>query len=162
MIADASPLIVFAKAGRLELLAAVVGSVEVPAEVRAECVDLAPELPDAALLRDAFEEGWLVVADAPVRELARVRRRHPHLGLGETAALALARARGGVLLVDDRAARRAAKLEGVRPVGCLGVLAAAIRQELLNPEEAHRAFSDLLEAGLWVSGTVADRFWQSV
>ncbi len=163
MISDASPLIIYAKAGRLELLRSVAGTLVVAPEVRHECVEKAPDLPDAALLRDAFEDGWLEVAEPAARDLAHVRRRHPHLGPGESASIALGRSMGeDVLLLDDRAVRRAARLEGLQPVGCLGFLAAAIRRDVIDREAAHQAFSDLLSAGLWVSGAVAERFWHAL
>jgi predicted nucleic acid-binding protein len=53
------------------------------------------------------------------------------------------------LLVDERAARRAARALGLRVIGTLGVLLAAKRKRLIT--EVRPLLDELLRKGFWVS-----------
>lgn len=164
MIADSSVLILFARAGRLDLLRRTFRHVEMPAAVRAECIDAAPGLPDALVLKAAVGERWLRSVPVAPRRVSAVSRRYPNLGLGEAAVLALAlqRAERAVLL-DEAPARRVALLEGIEPVGSLGVLALAHRRGQLRTKRAvGDAVQELLSAGLWVAPEVLEAFWKSL
>lgn len=164
MIADASVLIVLSRAGELGSLRQVAGNLVVPEAVHREAVAAAPEEPDAKRIRGAIEDGWIAVEDAPEDAVEAVHQRHPDLGAGEAAVLALATEEGAdVVLLDDRLAREAAKLEELRPVGTLGVLARAYREGHLADRAAlQSAVRDVLEAGLWVSADVVEAFWDRV
>lgn len=164
LIADASGLILFAGAGHLDILQGTVEEVRVPGEVHQEVVQAKPDRPDARLVAEAVQEGWVVVEAPDPDVLDRIERRHPRIGRGETAAIALARSLGEEsVLIDDHAGRGAAKLEGLRPVGSLGVLAAAVRSGVVADKvEAGRVLRDLLRAGLWVDAAVIEEFWLEI
>lgn len=162
MIADSGVLIVFARAGRLALLRRLFATLDVPPAVRRECL-AAKEAPDAAALLAAMRTGWIRVRRPPPRAEGVVRRRYPNLGRGEVAAIALARgAREREVLLDDALARRAARLEGLTPVGSLGVLARAHRRGVLRRDQVARALGDLLAAGLWMAPDVIESFWAAL
>jgi predicted nucleic acid-binding protein len=144
LIADASPLILLAKAGRLELLLRVASRVFVPRAVLDEV--RRGQGPDARLV----EEARLEVRAVPAPALARVRALDVRLGPGEAAAVALALALDGDVLTDDRSARRTARLLGVGGVGSLGIVLAANRRGL-PANEARVAIGDLVAAGLWIA-----------
>jgi len=89
----------------------------VPPAVAAE-LRLSDSRPGSLALARAREEGWLAVvpvAAAPPH-LARL------LDAGEAEAIALAKAQGALLLIDERAGRTAATKEGVAVVGTGAVL----------------------------------------
>lgn len=67
---------------------------------------------------------------------------------GEAAVLALAATAGGVAVVDDGAARRAARVRGVRYKPTLSLLCDAIRQDLLTVRLVSALADDLL-AGVY-------------
>lgn len=164
MIADSSVLILFARAGRLQILEDTVGRLEAPAAVLEEAIDAKPDRPDAqalAALRDAKRLEQVRVPPEPVDVL---HERYANLAPGETAVLAAALDRDeDVVLLDERPARQAARLEGVDPVGSLGVLARAYREGLLKDKAAlAEAVRDVLDAGLWVSADVIEAFWARV
>jgi predicted nucleic acid-binding protein len=72
------------------------------------------------------------------------------LGAGESEALSLAmELHADYLLVDERAARRAARALGLRVIGTLGVLLAAKRKRLIT--EVRPLLDELLRKGFWVS-----------
>ncbi len=100
VVADAGPLIALGKLDRLDLLPALFERVMVPHAVLAECLTQ-PGLPDSVRIGAALTEGWLLASDARVEDIAG-------LGVGERAAIGLARQMGAALLADDRAARACA------------------------------------------------------
>jgi predicted nucleic acid-binding protein len=162
LIADAGVLIVFARAGRLPLLRRLFSTGDVPPAVRRECL-AAKEAPDAGALLSAMSTGWIRVRRPPSRAEAILRRRYPNLGRGEVAAIAIARGvREREILLDDSLARRAARLEGLTPVGSLGVLARAHRRGVLRRDQVARALGDLLAAGLWMAPDVIESFWAAL
>lgn len=122
VVADASPLIILARVGMLDLVRELYGPVRVPSVVWAEAVDGKPDASDVVALRTAT---WIVVdigadADPVARELEAV------LDRGEAAAIALAVLRGAdTLLMDERRGRREAAARGVETRGTVGVLALA-------------------------------------
>lgn len=124
-VADAAPLIAFARIGQLGLLPKVLGEVFVPDAVAAEC--LARDLPGASEIKEAFATG-LLVRHADVGNGVPT---FPQLDAGETAAIHLAQHIGAVLLVDERLGRAVAQRLRLSVVGSLGVLIAAKRQGLI-------------------------------
>ena len=90
-----------------------------------------------------------VVADAsPLIALQQIGQ--PTLLRGTFAELSLAmELHADYLLVDERAARRAARALGLRVIGTLGVLLAAKRKRLIT--EVRPLLDELLRKGFWVS-----------
>jgi predicted nucleic acid-binding protein len=164
VIADASVLIVFVRAQRLDVLLRTVGKVSVTREVHAEAVDAAGDRPDAQAIARAVEGGRIARVVADRRRLDQIASRYPNLGRGEASVIACALQRKEkVVLMDERAARRAAAIGGLRVVGSLGVLARALHAGVIGSRrELGRVLQDLLEAGLWVSPDLVEAFWQDV
>lgn len=143
VVADASPLIFLGKLEQLELLNELFPSpILVPTLVRDEI--LAPPLPpDQRLALERFLEG--VSIEEPTQKPAV-----PGLSRADNAVLGLALAkRADRLLADDRILRRVAQVEGLRPLGTLGILLRATRIGLLEARDTRRLLRDLLhEHGL--------------
>lgn len=164
VIADASPLILYARVQRLDVLFRVAGPVRVTEAVRAECIDAAPERADARALSAALDAGRVSLVPVEPRRLTAVRRRFPNLARGEASTLAAAMQHGErVVLLDEGRARRAAALLGLRPVGSLGVLRLAHHSRALPSKEAlAETIRDMVAAGMWVSPVVIETFWKDV
>ena len=125
-VLNASPLIVLARAGYLDLVPELVSSVVVPRAVATE-VSAGPAQDPVA--RFLAQPSWLSVVDItpPLSPLAIWR-----LGQGESEVLEYARRNPGTTAVlDDRAARRAALALHIPLIGTLGLLAAAAKSKLL-------------------------------
>jgi len=132
VVSDASPLIALARIDCLDLLPKHYGTVLIPAEVYAEVVVAAPDLPGARQIAGA---GWIEVAAArdPAGLDEAVRR--TGLGTGEVSAVLLAKEMAaGLVLIDERRARRFAKSEseGLEVMGCLGILETMYRRAQLR------------------------------
>ncbi len=144
-VPNSSPVIVLARVGRLDLMARLAEQVVLPEAVAAEV--LAGPTGDPARL--AVEAGEWV-------------RRSPQecppsllewgLGAGETSVIALALENHCTAILDDAAARAAARTFGVATVGTIGLLVRAKVRGLIT--SASQAISEVREAGLYVDDTV--------
>lgn len=162
VICDSSVLIVYARSGQLRLLQDLFQALEIPAAVEEECVLRGGSRPGAPALRQAIDDGWIRVSRTP-RASAGLTKRFPNLGRGEAAAIALARARSAdAVLMDDSLARHVAKIEGLRVVGSLGVLALAHERGVLKSRESvEQALRQLLHGGLWTGADLVQDFWDA-
>lgn len=130
VIADTSALVALAACDGLPLLDTLFKEVRVPPEVLKECtVQGKAEAERLRLyLRDRVEEvdlSDLVIAAAG-------------LGLGELEAMALyKKLRADRLLVDDRRARKVARLNRIEVVGSVGVLLLAKERGLISSVRSH-------------------------
>jgi predicted nucleic acid-binding protein len=141
-ISDASPLIVFAKAGFLELLRSLPKGIIIPEPVAVEVL-LGPEDDPA---RSALAGGWgsraspVAIPDC-VQEWG--------LGQGESSAIALCLERHpATAVLDDAQARMCARSLKVQVIGSLGVLLLARRRGLIPSFSS--AAGKLKGAGLFV------------
>jgi len=147
-VLNASPLIVLARAGYLDLIPQLVSSVVVPRAVATEVAAGPAEDPAARFLA---QRSWLSVVDLtpPLSPLAMWR-----LGQGESEVLEYARRNPGTIAVlDDRAARRAAAALRIPLTGTLGLLAAAARNNLLP--SLRDAIDALQACGLYLHPDIA-------
>lgn len=121
VVSDASPLINLAAIGHLDLLRALYGTVCIPNAVHRE-VTRFEEQPGA----DAVQSlEWVKAQSCPRPDLATALGQD--LDAGEAEAIALAVDTGALLLIDERAGRRAASRLDVSRLGLLGVLVEAKR-----------------------------------
>lgn len=144
-VPNASPLIVLAKIGRLDLLEEEGRTLIVPAEV-AEEVRRGPATDPARL---AIERGW---GGSPVREEADAEVLEWGLGAGESAVLGVARRSRAVAVLDDGEARAAARVLGCQVIGTLGVvLRARVRGRIASAADVLHA---LVRAGFRLDAAV--------
>lgn len=131
-VADTSPLCYLVLIGEIDLLPALFSEVLVPPGVAAELADA--RAPEAVQAWWKDRPAWLRVVDPgdePPPEA--VRRLHR----GEREAILLARRVGAdIVLLDEKAARGAAKVLGLAVMGLLGVLAAASAQGRVDAVQA--------------------------
>ena len=133
LVFDASTLILLAKS---ELLDIFLDDYEdtplIPGAVAAESTG--SSRPDALLIRQRIAEGRLKVEEVQESRVFDRLGLDFRLGVGETAALALALAKGKSALVatDDRSAIRACKVLRIRFVTSLGILTRAVEKGLLT------------------------------
>ena len=126
VIADAGPLIAFARLGQLALLAQVFEQVWVTEEVLTECT-CRSDYAEAKPILEAAQNQVIHRCTAPPShfELAL------HVDDGEASAIAAAAEWGFGVLMDDKAGRRMAKNFCVPCIGTVGVLVLAKQKHLL-------------------------------
>lgn len=151
IVADATPLIHLARAGRLGLLPKLYERVVVPRSVWEEAMGQDEPRPEAQALRDA-SESWLEVRTLAAREMrtADALRKGAPLGRGESEAIALAESLRAALLMDDRVAIGLARMRGVSTRWTTSAVLEAHLGGILDRTDARRAIEDLVGAGLWI------------
>jgi len=125
IIADAGPLIAFARLQRLSLLPQIFGRVLVTTIVLNESAGRSNFL-ESPLIQQAVNSGLLELCTPPdfsafVQEI----------DAGEASAIAMARESECGVLMDDKAGRRTAKNIGIPVIGTVGVLVLAKRKGLV-------------------------------
>ena len=149
-VLDASPLIILAKADYLHLLPKLLSPVVIP---RAVATEISTGTPDDPAVRFLARRSWLSLVDlAPaLSPLATW-----GLGPGESEVLEYARRYSGTIAVlDDKAARRAARALQIPLTGTLGLLVAAAQMSLL-PSLAV-AIESVRACGLYVDSATVSR-----
>jgi predicted nucleic acid-binding protein len=124
VVSDTSPLTNLAAVGHLDLLQALYSQITLPEEVRDELVlGGSGNNPGS---HEVLTAGWFVVVPVDTQQRDQLTRTYRALDIGEAAALALAVARSAdLILVDDKAARDAARALQLSHIGVVGVLLAA-------------------------------------
>jgi len=150
VVSDASPLILFAKIGRLDLLKKLYSEVLIPREVEKEVTRR-----EASPIISGLREGWIIVEDVELS--SEVKEMGEKLGLheGEMYALSLALYKNiKEFLADDKLARVAARIIGLKAIGCLGVVMKVYETSIITRSEAVNTIQKLVEVGLWISPEV--------
>jgi uncharacterized protein len=144
VVSNSSPLIALARIGRLNLLASFYERILIPAEVHQEVTVAGRSLPGAEEVRSAQ---WIEVAAQKTSPHSSLAQACQHLGAGERGAILLAKSLdANLVLLDERQARRVARLAGLSIVGCLGILEAGARRGLVP--DLRQAYIDLLRQGV--------------
>ncbi len=135
IIADAGPLIAFAKTKHLQNLQQLFGQVWIPSSVKKEC--LAKPGLDADRITIAIEDGWLVVKTIPETEPPSFLNA---LGADEldSIQLALQSPQTSLLIIDDRLARRQALTYALNIIGTARLLDIAEKQGIIPNAEQLR------------------------
>jgi predicted nucleic acid-binding protein len=149
-VLNASPVIILARAGFLELVPKLVSSPVIPRAVATEIKAGRAEDPAFKFLGSP---SWLTVVDLnPALSPLAIWR----LGQGESEVLEYARRNPGtVAVLDDKAARRSASALNIPVVGTLGLLLAAKQSGLL--ESLQGAVDRVRNSGLFVDDSVVSR-----
>jgi len=131
VVSDTSPITNLAAVGHLNLLQILYGQIALPEEVRDELVlGGSGNNPGA---HEILTAGWFVVVPVDVQQRDQLTRVFRALDIGEAAALALAVARtADLVLLDDKAARDAARALHLAHIGVVGVLLAAKARGLVS------------------------------
>ena len=90
---------------------------------------------------------WLSQVQLSPAEQIRSEALAQKFGLGESACIAIAEARGGFLLTDDLGARRRAIASGLTVTGTLGVLDRLIKAGALSLDEAEGLLIEMVSRG---------------
>lgn len=162
VVADSGPLIALAKVNRLDLLRRLYRSILTGPAVFTEVVTagLATKAFDAALLNDAYVEGWMQVR-GPVRPTLSA---SIALHTGELESISLAiESDADWVLIDDLVARRVAETT-LRAAGCrtnvkgtLGVVVTARAQNLLSKDESIEVIRTFkLRPDIWLDARLCD------
>ncbi|MGC8817073.1 MAG: hypothetical protein ACP5PX_04615 [Candidatus Hadarchaeum sp.] len=156
IVSDSSPLIYFARAGRLDVLREVYGEVFTSGGVIREV--MVEGKPGLSQFRDALSKGWLRV------EKVKVDFDYAAEGIEKTDAevICLAKSRGLKLLSNDRALVNCARAHGVEGRWLTESLFDAIEKNVLTPQGAEDLLMELVNSGMRVRSEVLARVLRSI
>ncbi|MFQ5406758.1 MAG: DUF3368 domain-containing protein, partial [Candidatus Micrarchaeia archaeon] len=158
IVCDSSPLILFARIRRLDLLFELFGTpLLVEETVRKEVVDagLKEGFADAILLEECFKKG--LIKSVKARGKKQIRGLHE----GETASIALClKHKNSLFLADEPLAREVAKAKGITTHGTLFVLWQNAKKKKISKKQAVNLLNKLLDAGYRLSARHYAQFIQ--
>jgi len=163
IVSNASPLIYLAKIGMLDLLEKIYDRIQIPLQVKIECVDKGKQAGyvDAFLIEKYIEKGFIIVEELPKHLLRKAENiaLEFQIDTGEAQAILLAVYKGKrEILIDEKRARFVAKQENLSPRGTLYVILKAIKRGLLNKEEAINKVNELIKKNFYISTDVYKEF----
>ena len=146
VVSNASPLIILARIGQLQLLAEFYGRILIPTPVHEEVVIAGRGLPGS---REVSDASWIEIRDAADGSDSSLVQGTPRLGAGERSAIQLAKELSAdLLLLDEWKARRIAQSAGLPVAGCVGILEAGARMGKIS--DLRQTYINLLRQGIRV------------
>ena len=146
IVSNSSPLIYLAKIKKIYLLKELFHKVLIPLEVKQDIVDEGKKRgeADAFLIEKEISEGWI-----KVEKVHTLLKWDFNIHLGEKAAISLAKQKNqSLILVDEVAARTAAKIVQVEPKGTIFVLLSALKEQIITFDEFLHSLTLLAQTGL--------------
>ncbi|UCE13743.1 MAG: hypothetical protein JSV04_00875 [Candidatus Heimdallarchaeota archaeon] len=148
-ILNASPTILLAKAGVIQLIPKLFTSVVIPKEVHDEIIRKPEE--ELIIINQLIYKKQITITKKPTTLLDQMVSER--LGVGELAVISLSlkvmsgQKREVLAILDDKPARNLATLLGVKVLGTLGVLVLAKKRDLLDSQSALESLNRLMNFG---------------
>jgi len=155
VVSNTTVLSNFAGADRLDMLAALFGTIFIPTEVQQEIHRGLAEGYEfyravESVVRPPVADGWIRLTSLKdPEELSLLADMPGRLHAGEAACLAMAQHRDWLFLTDDKAARKVAAERRVRLSGSLGCLVLGVGRRLWTEEEANGVLASLVQIGFF-------------
>jgi hypothetical protein len=167
IVSNTSPLIWLSKVGKITLLKKLFGEVIIPEEVYKEAVErgLKEGFSDALAIKECIDQGWMKISKLDEREIKLCQKMMDHafeIHLGEAQAIALARETGALLLMDESSGRAFAETLGLRVRGTLYVVMKALREKLLDGDEAKEIVLALVSKGFRIEPKLLARVLREI
>ena len=166
MIVNATPLIIFGKIGKLQLLKDVFTKIIISPEVYKEVVQKGIEIkaPDAYLVKEFVDMGEIKVKklnNEGKKSFDKIKRIYKQLDEGESSTIALVlQEEASEVLMDEDIGRKIVRLYGIKARGSLRVLILGYREGLLDEEQVKEILRLMMRANFRVSAEVIARFWE--
>ena len=164
MIINASPLILFGKINRLDILKDIYKTIEITGSVYDEVVvkGIEKNYVDAYIIKDSVEDNSikiLTLNDKSI-EIAKKLQVIYSIDIGESDTIALAFQLGRKeIIIDEISARESAKSLGIKPIGSLRVLLIAYKNDLISRKEVDELLTQMINSKYRLSPNVLNEFW---
>jgi len=164
LIINASPLIIFGKLNKLDILKKIYSNIEITNEVYQEVVinGIKKNSKDAFIIKEHIDNKDIKVIDLAEKFIDKAKKiqliYNIDFGEAETIALALQLSKKEAI-IDEIAAREAAKAFGIKPIGTLKVLLMAYKDNLINTKEIKELISEMENSKYRFSPKVLIEFW---
>lgn len=164
MIINASPLIIFGKLNKINILKKLYKNLEIGKEVYNEVAVKGSEknLKDALIIKEyinnhgikivSLNEKFFFIANK-IQSIYNI-----DTGEAETIALAL-QLNKKEIIIDEVSAREAAKAFGVKPIGSLRILLTAYKRDLIKKDEVNYLINEMENSKYRFSPQILIEFW---
>lgn len=165
MISNASPLIVFGKLNKLDLLISLFKNLEITESVYKETVENGIKLnkPEAFIIKKYIEKKIILIKKLNKESNKKsyfLRETYYDIDVGEADTIALAlKSKEKELLIDEKLARKVAELHGFFPIGSLGIILLAYKKNILNENESKKIVNIIISGNFRVGAEVLNEFW---
>ena len=164
MISNSTPLIIFSKLNKLDLLLKIFKTLIIPNAVYVEVVEngMKNNFPDSFLIKDLIDKKQIIIKnlDQKWQNKSEFLRKTYQLGKGEAEAIALAlQEKENYLLIDDETAKKIAKLHEIKSIGSLKVLLLSFKSKFLIEDEVKKMLMEMIGKNFRVNSEVINRFW---
>jgi len=165
LIINASPLIIFGKLNKISILIKIYKNLGITNKVYEEVVlkGIEQNASDAFIVKQHIDNKEIKVfnLDKKFLDIANKIQLIYNLDIGEaeTIALALQLAQKEII-IDETAAREAAKSFGIKPIGSLRVLLIAYQKNLISKKEINDLLAKMQDSKYRFSPKVLIEFWE--
>ena len=164
MIANASPLIIFGKLNRIDILRKIYRNIEITKEVYNEVVlkGIEKNSKDAFIIKENIENKTIKVLELEDKfyNIGNKIQAIYNLDIGEAETIALAlQLNKKEVIIDEASAREAAKAFGIKPIGSLRVLLIAYKNSLISKEKVQELINEMENSKYRFSPKVLIEFW---
>jgi len=164
LIINASPLIIFGKLDKISILLKIYKNLEITNKVYEEVVlrGIEQNASDAFIVKQHIENKEIKVFNLDKKFLETANKIQLiysiDIGEAETIALALQLAQKEIVM-DEAAAREAAKSFGIKPLGSLRILLIAHQKNLISKKEINDLIANMQDSKYRFSPRVLIEFW---
>lgn len=164
MISNASPLIYLGKLNKLDLLIKLFNKIEITPSVYEEIIHREDNYKsEVEIIRGFIDKKLIIIEklDGKMSEQSNFIKNSfkIHTGESDTIALALQKRKKEVI-IDEKYARKAAKLHGLFPIGTFGVILLAYKKDIILEGEVRSIVEGLISGSFRIGADVLNEFWK--
>ena len=165
MIINASPLIIFGKLNKISILKKIYKNLEITNKVYEEVVlkGIKQNTSDAFIVKQYIDNKEIKVfnLDAKFLDISKKIQVIYNIDIGEAETIALAlQLTQKEIIIDEIAAREAAKSFDIKPTGSLRILLIAYQKNLIIKEEINDLIAKMQDSKYRFSPKVLIEFWE--
>lgn len=166
MISNSSPLIVFGKLNKLDLLLNLFKTIDIAESVYEEVVKKGRDFKksEAYLIEEYIKKGLIKIKklnEESQNKSSFLRESHSKLDKGESDTIALTlQEKEKKVIIDEKIARKIAEIYDISPIGVLGILLLSYNKNLINESELRSIIEELILENFRVGAEVIHEFWK--
>lgn len=167
MIINASPLIIFGKLNKIDILKKIYANIEITNEVYREVVinGMKKNSRDSFIIKEYIDNKDINVIDLTEKFIDKAKKIQAiyDIDIGEAGTIALAlQLNKKEAIIDEVSAREVAKAFGIKPIGSLRALLMAYKDDLINKAEIKELIYEMENSKYRFSPKVLIEFWDLV
>ena len=166
MISDSSPIIIFAKINKLNLLIKLYDKIQITNGIYKEIVEqgLLINASDAKIIKKYIDDKKIEILELnkEYEEFSKeLKEIYPQLGIGESDAISLAlQKENKTIIIDEHLGRTIAKLYNLKSRGSLRVLIESYKKNNISETELRDTIDEMIKNKFRIGADVITEFWK--